>query len=733
MGQSFDSDRPGRGPGQGGQLPPVAPPPKKLPQRGLPPVVPPPRQQALPAVTPPPPRSIATPPPPRPPHARPIPAPPLSRDPLAESITNVASPIAADTLRDRSSMGDEPTPLHGDENLHWDDEEESTHVFRSNAPPPVYGRDPRQHNHVGTARGIGPDPREARAFAEELASRDMMPQHAPLARPAMSDAVLAGPPSTDTLRLDSQRQGAYTASAPPPQQQQRTSSRPPGAYGHESSIPPAPPIPGRELTPPPVPAAVALGGRTPTLQPRGDSSRAEAPTGSQPPPGRVDPADNIVRDQAFVRLPSGHPNNQTEFGTRRATFTGAERGQPILQPRARTSDPRRWMLGAAAAGALLSVAGLIAFFVTRRPGGVQVEVKDASGSSVARAEVFVDGKKVCDATPCVVRDLEVGRRSIRIIAPGAPELAPITVDVEAGAIKPVEVTLPPSTATLVASGDQSGVRLFVDGVERGPIPARLTDLAPGSHTIKLAGERYAALEKTVELKAGETFDFGATPLAVTRGLVVVSLKTEGVAILLVHSEPGADPAKLKADEAKGRPLDPPFPRKVEVDTSSGTWSLVAKKKGSPDFVAKLDFSDGIAEKAIVVDFEKGTEIALTALPPANPPAAPTSTTPTSTATTPPTSTAPQPSSKPTSTPTATATQTTPAVDANAMGTLNINSIPASRVLLDGQPLGETPRSGVQVTPGTHTVTFIHPELGKKSISVKVGPGETKAATAKLRD
>jgi serine/threonine-protein kinase len=66
------------------------------------------------------------------------------------------------------------------------------------------------------------------------------------------------------------------------------------------------------------------------------------------------------------------------------------------------------------------------------------------------------------------------------------------------------------------------------------------------------------------------------------------------------------------------------------------------------------------------------------------------------------------------------------------GTLNINSIPASRVLLDGQPMGETPRTGVQVSAGTHTVTFIHPELGKKSISVKVGAGETKAATARLR-
>ncbi len=53
-------------------------------------------------------------------------------------------------------------------------------------------------------------------------------------------------------------------------------------------------------------------------------------------------------------------------------------------------------------------------------------------------------------------------------------------------------------------------------------------------------------------------------------------------------------------------------------------------------------------------------------------------------------------------------------------------------LLDGTPMGETPKSRVQVKPGTHTVTFVNAELGKKSVSVKVGPGETKTASAKLR-
>ena len=65
------------------------------------------------------------------------------------------------------------------------------------------------------------------------------------------------------------------------------------------------------------------------------------------------------------------------------------------------------------------------------------------------------------------------------------------------------------------------------------------------------------------------------------------------------------------------------------------------------------------------------------------------------------------------------------------GTLNINSIPVSRVLLDGKPLGSTPKVGISVTPGKHVVTFIGPDGIKKTVTVNVGPGETKAAAARL--
>ena len=68
---------------------------------------------------------------------------------------------------------------------------------------------------------------------------------------------------------------------------------------------------------------------------------------------------------------------------------------------------------------------------------------------------------------------------------------------------------------------------------------------------------------------------------------------------------------------------------------------------------------------------------------------------------------------------------------NEPGTLSMNSIPVSRVLLDGKPLGHTPKVGVSVTPGNHVVTFIGPDGTRKTVPVTVGPGESKTAAARL--
>jgi hypothetical protein len=58
----------------------------------------------------------------------------------------------------------------------------------------------------------------------------------------------------------------------------------------------------------------------------------------------------------------------------------------------------------------------------------------------------------------------------------------------------------------------------------------------------------------------------------------------------------------------------------------------------------------------------------------------------------------------------------------AMTTLSLNSIPIANVVLDGRPLGSTPKLGVSVTPGNHVVVFVHAELGRRVQSVNVPAG-----------
>jgi serine/threonine-protein kinase len=64
--------------------------------------------------------------------------------------------------------------------------------------------------------------------------------------------------------------------------------------------------------------------------------------------------------------------------------------------------------------------------------------------------------------------------------------------------------------------------------------------------------------------------------------------------------------------------------------------------------------------------------------------------------------------------------------------LNLNSLPPARVLLDGKPLGFTPKIGVLATPGGHRVVF-HWEDRDKPTTVTCAKGEAKTVAVRLSD
>ena len=371
--------------------------------------------------------------------------------------------------------------------------------------------------------------------------------------------------------------------------------------------------------------------------------------------------------------------------------------------------------------ALVVALGIAVFVLLPKKGGFKITVSSKTGVAVGAVDIYVDGQKKCETTPCVVSELEPGSKTIKILARGFPP-ADATETVEAGKEqKVVFVTLEapggssPSATAVIAGGNLAGlkvagtdgekaVRVIVDGSDKGTLPVDLKELPPGSHKLRFdGGERYEKAERTVDLVAGQTNDLGEIKLKVLKGQVTLDIATPAVTVTLVKRGDKKVEKKLTDQMLKNPPV------KLDIDPSEN-WRLVASRKGFDDFTQDLTFEDGQAEKTItiqLVEVGKPTPVAVT-------------------------DPGPRTSPTPTPTPTPTPDKKDPPAATSGAGTLNINSIPPSKIILDGKPLGSTPKVGVSVPAGSHTVTFIHPDLGKQSVTVQVKAGETKTAAVKFK-
>jgi serine/threonine protein kinase len=368
---------------------------------------------------------------------------------------------------------------------------------------------------------------------------------------------------------------------------------------------------------------------------------------------------------------------------------------------------------------LIVVLALAVFMLLPKKGQFKINITAKGGGAVGQVDIYIDGSKKCDTAPCVVTDLEPGPKTIKVIAAGYPPSEPVIETVESNKEKVVFLTLdsagaaPANTAAGAGTGTelkigaadtQKSIKVSIDGTDKGTLPLDAKDLAAGAHTIKLdGGERYEKVEQKVDLGAGQSKDLGTIKLKVLKGQVTLDLATTGASVTLVRRAGDKKIEKKLPDSLWKSP-----PVKMDVDPSE-SWRLIATKKGFDDFSQDLNFDDGQAEKTIKIElFEAGK---------AAPAPAPVDTG----------SKTPAPVDTGSKTPPGDKTPPT----ASGTGTLNINSIPVSKVVLDGKPLGSTPKVGVSVPAGSHTVTFIHPDLGKKSVTVTVKAGETKPAVVRF--
>ena len=366
-----------------------------------------------------------------------------------------------------------------------------------------------------------------------------------------------------------------------------------------------------------------------------------------------------------------------------------------------------WMVIAAV---VVIGAGAAAYALMPKKGSLVVSVSGPGGKAIDGVQVYVDGSQRCDASPCQVTDLPRGVHFVKVAAAGYTTTAPKAVKINAGeeSAENAELARGSEGSGLKVIAEGAGLKLSVDGKDYGPLPQELKDLAPGDHTVKIdGGERYESVEKHVTVEADKLTTL-EPKLKVKKGLATIKAgsNADGAKVLLVSG-------------SERRPV-PSLPLRVDI-TSDKPYSIVASKKGFSDFKQNIEFEDGQAERTFVVELG-GSSTAAEPTPAApEKEEKPTPETPSSTKHTPTTSTKP-------ATPVAVVEK--PAAP-SGKGTLNINSIPVSNVILDGKPLGQTPKVGVSVSPGAHTVIFVHPEHGRKAKSVTVEAGKTAAAIVRF--
>jgi serine/threonine-protein kinase len=342
--------------------------------------------------------------------------------------------------------------------------------------------------------------------------------------------------------------------------------------------------------------------------------------------------------------------------------------------------------------------GLALFFVLRpTTGGLVVTVAGPGNKPVEGVEVLVDSKVACKASPCTLADLPAGTHLVQARAKGYSPTAEIAVLVTGGQDAVHNIPLAKAAGTgLRVTGTGAGLRVFVDGKDYGPLPQELSELSAGMHTLKVSGEQFETWEKSVTVVDEEMQTIDVPKLKVLKGLAIIK------------AGDNASGARVLLESDGDRRVLPSLPMNLHIDTTK-PHKLVATRKGFETYRQDLVFEDGEAERTFEVELAPQGDDSDGSPSQVN-----------------------QRRSSRSSTSRGSSSSGSSSSEASSgNGTLNINSIPASNVLLDGRPIGKTPRLGVSVSAGSHTVIFVY-EGNRQVKSVTATAGKTSTVVHRFK-
>lgn len=227
--------------------------------------------------------------------------------------------------------------------------------------------------------------------------------------------------------------------------------------------------------------------------------------------------------------------------------------------------------------------------VLQRSGALHIEL--AEQASAPRVEVYVDGQRRCDATPCVVSELTPGEHAVRVIAEGHAPSGIVPAHVSAWSTRRLTMSMPAvATGRVVALGAHPGITVRIDGVDRGGMPLDAVDLPPGEHELQFsAGERFVPMKKRIVVATGKTVDLGRVSLDLARGRLEVSLTTDGAQVW------------LRAGGGPPRRLSGPFPSVLELEP--GDYEVVASRRGYRSVTRPVRIDAERAEQQLTIELQ----------------------------------------------------------------------------------------------------------------------------------
>ena len=274
-------------------------------------------------------------------------------------------------------------------------------------------------------------------------------------------------------------------------------------------------------------------------------------------------------------------------------------------------------------------------------------------------------------------------------------------------------TAAPATATLAVQSNPPGVPIFVDGIERGMTPARVS-LSAGSHILELRGRgvpRVIPVTLTAGAELSQYLEFLDSPAT---GQVSIQSEPAGATVTVDGVQRGVTPmtvAELSPGEHQvvlnGQGTS--ATHKVVVQAGA-TASLVAPMSAAAPastggwLSVKIPVTVEIREKGNLLGTSETERLMLSAgrheLEFVNPAL----------------------SYRATRAVQITAGKITSVPLELPRGVIHINATPWAEVWIDGQRVGETPIGNLAVSIGAHEILFRHPQLGEKRHAVSVTPG-----------